>query len=419
MRLAASVLLLCSSILPGVLAQESDEQVTASYEQTGSCAYYFQKPAKRAPLSQTCIKYCENNGGHGYSECDRSPYKDIDFEHGFDKSLIEKDADGDLWVPCKCKCENKDVEGISEAIFDIVAEGLAQLDNIICAVMLESFKTILEVGIEFVPGGAALNGAKTAVQGAKSFVENGLEAADFFGNWVGKACGVPDWNFDLWSALIGAPDSYGTSIGCRRKNKSECKKPESKPDTTKKPDNPLVSTKKEEPKPTSTNKEEPKTTSTKKEEPKTTSTNKEEPKTTSTKKEEPKTTSTNKEEPKTTSTKKEEPKTTSTNKEESPRRPVPRKRSPRRPAPIKRSPRRPAPRKRSPRRPAPIKRSPRRPVPRKRTLPCLLPPAHQRPLHLPLRIAVDLRLEPSLRPHAKRQHHATSKGQITEEKTLC
>ncbi|ORY17841.1 hypothetical protein BCR34DRAFT_10171 [Clohesyomyces aquaticus] len=185
MRLATTILLLCSSsILPGILAQETDEQVTASYEQSGTCAFYFQKPAKKAPLSQTCIKYCENNGGHGYSECDRSPYNNVDFENGFDKSTIEKDADGDLWVPCRCKCDNPDVEGIAEAIFDIVAEALQQLDNIICAVMLESFKQILEIGIDFIPGGAEVNGIRRAVEGAKSFAENGLAAADFFGNWV-------------------------------------------------------------------------------------------------------------------------------------------------------------------------------------------------------------------------------------------
>lgn len=101
--------------------------------------------------------------------------------------------------------------------------------------MLEALNTILEVGIDAVPGGAVANGAKTAVQGAKSFAENGLTAASFFDNWIGDACGVPDWNFDLFGALLGAPDSMGTSIGCKRKNKADCKKVDSVPDPTKKP----------------------------------------------------------------------------------------------------------------------------------------------------------------------------------------
>ncbi|OHF01134.1 hypothetical protein CORC01_03448 [Colletotrichum orchidophilum] len=106
--------------------------------------------------------------------------------------------------------------------------------------MLEAFQSIIDVGINFIPGGAALNGARAAIQGAKTFAENGLEAASFFGDWVGPACGVHDWNFDLFGALIDAPDSMGVSTGCHKKDKAACKRMESKPDPTKKPDKPAV-----------------------------------------------------------------------------------------------------------------------------------------------------------------------------------
>lgn len=115
-----------------------------------------------------------------------------------------------------------------------MARGLEKIDNIICAVWVETFKNILEVGINFIPGGEVLTVAGRAVQGAKTFAENGLEAADFFDNWVGDACGVPDWNFDLWTALLGGPDSLGTSVGCLRKNKSKCKRQGPVPDPPKK-----------------------------------------------------------------------------------------------------------------------------------------------------------------------------------------
>ncbi|KAH7393076.1 hypothetical protein BKA66DRAFT_439188 [Pyrenochaeta sp. MPI-SDFR-AT-0127] len=257
MRFAVTGLLLASSMFSVSLAQERDDQVAASWEVSGTCAYFFKQPLKWSPLKETCIKYCEKNGGHGYSECDHSPYKDIDIEKDI-SSQIKRDDAGDPWVVCECKCSNPDVEGIVIPIFEIVAEGLSHLDNIICAVMLEAFKTILDVGIMLVPGGAPVNAAMKAVQGAKSFVENGMEAADFFGNWVGKACGVPEWNFDLWGALIGAPDSMGTSIGCKKKNKSECKKmdsipePTKKPEPTKNPDPPKETTKPAPDKPSST-----------------------------------------------------------------------------------------------------------------------------------------------------------------------
>ncbi|KAF4880726.1 hypothetical protein CGCSCA1_v000668 [Colletotrichum siamense] len=63
--------------------------------------------------------------------------------------------------------------------------------------MLSVLKSILDVGISFTPTGDFLKAAKAAVQGAKTFSENGLEVGSFFGNWVGPACGKQDWNFDV------------------------------------------------------------------------------------------------------------------------------------------------------------------------------------------------------------------------------
>ena len=88
----------------------------------------------------------------------------------------------------------------------------------------------MEFGVEFIPEGA---GARAAVQGAKTFAENGLEASSFFGDWVGPACRRPDWNFDLFGALLNQPDSVGVSTGCHRKK--GCQKIDPKPDPTNKP----------------------------------------------------------------------------------------------------------------------------------------------------------------------------------------
>ncbi|KAL9621687.1 MAG: hypothetical protein Q9160_003940 [Pyrenula sp. 1 TL-2023] len=277
-------LLLFLSSLTLTLAQESDAEVTAQFEQIGACAYFIEEPKHHSPLEDTCKKYCEDNGpGTGYYQCDVNPYYGIDFDHDFDRSSLQRDDYGELWVPCKCICENKEVEDAAAFFLGEVIEGLARLDNVICAVMLESFKIIVDVGINFVPGGQVLNGAKVAVQGAKTFAENGLEAADFFGNWVGKACGMPEWDFDLWGDLIGAPDDYGTSIGCKKKKKSDCKKLDSKPTSTKKGDSETTSTEKEEPSSTTTDKEST-TTNTDKEDSTTFSNTESEPTTISTKK---------------------------------------------------------------------------------------------------------------------------------------
>ncbi|KAI8150498.1 hypothetical protein K4K49_012275, partial [Colletotrichum sp. SAR 10_70] len=142
------------------------------------------------------------------------------------KSLIYKDEDGKEWVAGTCECNFE----IAEEIFDVVVEALEGIEKAVCAVMLESCNIILQSGVMAIPGGPFL---RTAVQGAKTFVENGLDAASFFDNWVGKACGIPSWDFDLFAVfnpLANAPDSLGESKGCLRKNKSKCKRVDPKPD---------------------------------------------------------------------------------------------------------------------------------------------------------------------------------------------
>lgn len=138
-----------------------------------------------------------------------------------------------------CECE------LCEDVVNIIIEGLEKLDNVICAVMLSAFQTIADIGLMFVPGGQASTGIKAAVQGAKSFYENGEEATSFFGNWIGPACGVPDFDFDItkvYGSLVGAPDSMsrGSPVGCKKK--SGCNKVDPVPDPTKAPDKPASKT---------------------------------------------------------------------------------------------------------------------------------------------------------------------------------
>lgn len=140
-----------------------------------------------------------------------------------------RDDDGNPWAPGKCFC---DLE-IAKALLDVVMEGLEELEQPICLVMLSVLKSILDVGIDFAPTGNFLKAAKAAVQGAKTFSENGLEVGSFFGNWVGPACGKQDWSFDMFGALLNMPDSMGTSTGCHKKVKADCKKPQHKPDPPK------------------------------------------------------------------------------------------------------------------------------------------------------------------------------------------
>ncbi|KAI0882590.1 uncharacterized protein GGS22DRAFT_46646 [Annulohypoxylon maeteangense] len=140
-----------------------------------------------------------------------------------DPSTIEKDDDGNLWTSGTCVCDLP----LAGAIIDVVIQGLSKLDNVICAVMLSAVVTLVEEGIDKVPGGSSVQAVQKAVEGAKTFIENGLDAVSFFGDWIGKSCGVSDFNFnldDIFDGLSGEPDSLGESKGCFKANKM-CTKP--------------------------------------------------------------------------------------------------------------------------------------------------------------------------------------------------
>ncbi|KAH9211736.1 hypothetical protein DL95DRAFT_411781 [Leptodontidium sp. 2 PMI_412] len=115
---------------------------------------------------------------------------------------------------------------LAEEIAGIVADALEQLDNLLCGILLQAFVSIAEIGVNFIPGGQVLGAFRLSVKAAKTFTENGLEAGGFMGNWVGKACDISQINFDplqVFNPLNQYDDSYGTSIGCKRKDKSACK----------------------------------------------------------------------------------------------------------------------------------------------------------------------------------------------------
>lgn len=144
--------------------------------------------------------------------------------------MIETDDNGFRWVSAPCECSSSDVEDVAASVFETVAQSLERIDDASCAIWTEALKDILGGGINSIPGGEVLTVAGRAVQGAKTFAENGLGATDFFNNWVGSACGLPNWNLDLWTALLGASNSLGTSVGYPREDKSGCKRQEPNPE---------------------------------------------------------------------------------------------------------------------------------------------------------------------------------------------
>lgn len=228
-------LLLLSTLLPAVNAadprlarrggHEMGKGTFEEFEKSGTCFDYF-GGAGRYKAAGPCKKYCKEEHDSDSHGCKG---------HGLEKDDVTDwfiDDDGDEWIPGECECDFPVIEEIAK----VVAEGLAKLDNIICAVMLSAFETVAEIGLSFIPGGQSVAAMRLAVQGAKTFAENGLGAANFFGDWIGAACGTSDWNFDptdVFNPLTKMPDSLGTSKGCVRKGKKGCKKVDPVPDRPK------------------------------------------------------------------------------------------------------------------------------------------------------------------------------------------
>ncbi|KAH0163387.1 hypothetical protein KCU67_g5581, partial [Aureobasidium melanogenum] len=170
------------------------DETIASYTEQGLCFHYFAERPSWYP--DPCINYCKNHGGHGYDGCNVTSYDNFNFKNG-DKSIISTDDNGFRWVPAPCECSNSDVEKVATSLLEAVTQGLERIDTINCAIWHEVFNQILESGMNSVSDKELLNVAGHAIQGAKTFAENRLQAVDFFEDWVGKICGVPDWDDNL------------------------------------------------------------------------------------------------------------------------------------------------------------------------------------------------------------------------------
>ncbi|KAI8245040.1 hypothetical protein K4K53_002927 [Colletotrichum sp. SAR 10_77] len=217
----------------------TDAQIIAAYKSSGQCFSYTGAGNREKSIAPCAGAdgYCQKVKGveNAAAGCELFVPEGVKL----DKSLANKDEDCNEWYAGQCTCECE----FCEEIADIVIEGLEQLDSVICAVMLSSLTSIADAGLTFIPGGQAPKAIKAIVQGAKSFYENGAEAASFFGSWIGPACGIPDFNFDItmvFGSLLGAPDSMsrGKPVGCKKKNKNGCRDVKPVPDPTTKPDQP-------------------------------------------------------------------------------------------------------------------------------------------------------------------------------------
>ncbi|KAM5501081.1 hypothetical protein McanMca71_005458 [Microsporum canis] len=277
---------------------EPDSQTIAAFAKKGWCYAYVSTQNLNKTLAP-CKTYCQTHNMGKLDDISCVLFGATSKELAA-QGLSYTDDDGNEFVTGECDC---DLEWLGKIIFTVL-EGLERLDEIVCGVFVSAFELILDVGLSALPGGQ-IKQLGTLVRGAKTLVENGLDASAFFGGWVTPICGK-DWDreaqHNVFNGFAEAPDEYGTSIGCKRaegciesrsfpedrggkgkrgkggkpgKGKDDSKsKDEPKTNDKPKPSDDPKPTTKEEPKPTtddkpkSTTKEPPKTTT--KEKPKTT-----------------------------------------------------------------------------------------------------------------------------------------------------
>ncbi|KAI1801438.1 hypothetical protein F4811DRAFT_460858 [Daldinia bambusicola] len=219
--LSTTILVGLLSLSSATVIPRSDDTTIANFGRIGICLSYL-GPGNLVKELAPCKIFCptQNPGSDPNAVGCKGP--DIP-EDELDPSTIDEDDDGNRFTPGECICDLS----AATAFLNVVIEGLSELDNVICAVVLTAVTTLVEFGIDALPGGASLTAAQRAVEGAKTFVENGLDAASFFGDWIGSTCGISDFNFsldDIFMGLSEAPDELGVSKGCLKKNKM-CTKP--------------------------------------------------------------------------------------------------------------------------------------------------------------------------------------------------
>lgn len=111
-------------------------------------------------------------------------------------------------------------------------EGLAKLDKVLCAVLLNAANLIVDGAAEFIPGGAEIN---AIIKSTKKIAKAGAKASSYFGDWIGPACGLADFPTLTWDSIftnmVGLPDDYGLPGGAGPKPGKPPAKAASKPTT--------------------------------------------------------------------------------------------------------------------------------------------------------------------------------------------
>ncbi|KAF3492377.1 uncharacterized protein GIQ15_01894 [Arthroderma uncinatum] len=213
------LILLFSIILPAAHAQagksihQPDHQTIASWEKKGWCYAYLGAWNSEKSLAP-CKHYCKGGNSKDGPNDLSCKLVGISAKDVAKQGFLYTDDDGKEFVPGECECN---LAWLGDLVLKTL-EGLEKLDDILCGVFATTIDIILEVALSATPVGQ-LKRIGTFIKGAKTFAENGLGVADFFGGWITPVCGK-DWNKEVeptvFEVLAHAPDDLGTSAGCMR-----------------------------------------------------------------------------------------------------------------------------------------------------------------------------------------------------------
>ncbi|PLN80534.1 hypothetical protein BDW42DRAFT_111157 [Aspergillus taichungensis] len=162
------LLFLTNTLLPAsATASQPNPAKTDAYtldyfQKVGACFLYTGKGGDREKAISPCKAWCPAHEGKDKQGigCYIPGITTLD---NLDPSIFLKDEQGHEYIPGKCVCENPQKY---LPLVEPVMDSLSKLDDILCGVFLESFKTIAMFGLNTIFGSQA-EGLRLTVDGTK------------------------------------------------------------------------------------------------------------------------------------------------------------------------------------------------------------------------------------------------------------
>ncbi|KAK4455203.1 hypothetical protein QBC34DRAFT_465261 [Podospora aff. communis PSN243] len=184
----------CVVIPPEPVDEEDFVTVKDETHMSDAC-YIFRRPEERDLSVIMCEEFCRSQVNAAKAEGRTTNVGCISRQPLTEKSVWEEDPSLGQFKRGKCFCDN----WLLNEVVDTILEALPAIAQIGCFIMLNSLKTVVEVGLQFIPGvGQVLDAALapdmalTAADIINTIYPQGEEPGGAWENWVSSACGGTD-----------------------------------------------------------------------------------------------------------------------------------------------------------------------------------------------------------------------------------